>query len=209
LVAERGFDPAPLYSPPFTGKDDVPMIGTLILIACGLLALWGVLIFNGLVRDRNRVRSGWSDIDVQLTRRHDLIPRLVEAVKAYAAYEKATLTAVTELRARSEQAERPGDKARYEQEIEKGLHRLVALAEAYPDLKADENFRDLQEQLVEVEDHLQYARRFYNGAVRIYNTRIESFPDLLVARPFRFSPAEFFQPDSDAVRKAPRLEMGA
>lgn len=183
------------------------MIGTFVLIACGLIALWGVLIFNGLVRDRNRVKSAWSDIDVQLTRRHDLIPRLVEAVKAYASFEKATLTAVTELRARSEQAERLGDKARYEEEIETGLHRLVALAEDYPDLKANENFQDLQEQLVEVEDHLQYARRFYNGAVRIYNTRIESLPDMLIARPFGFSPAEFFQPDNDEVRDVPRVEM--
>lgn len=185
------------------------MIGTILLATVLLLALWGVLIFNGLVRDRNRVRSAWSDIDVQLTRRHDLIPRLVEAVKAYAAYEKATLTAVTEMRARSEKAERLGDKARFEEEIGKGLHRLVALAEDYPDLKADENFRDLQNQLVEVEDHLQYARRFYNGAVRIYNTRIESVPDMVVARPFRFVPAEFFQPDDDAVRTAPRVEMGS
>lgn len=183
------------------------MTGTILLIAAALAGLWGVLIFNGLVRDRNRVRSAWSDIDVQLTRRHDLVPRLVEAVRAYASYEKATLTAVTEMRARSEQAERLGDKARYEEEIEKGLHRLVALAEAYPDLKADENFRELQEQLVEVEDHLQYARRFYNGAVRIYNTRIETFPDLLVAQPFRFVQAEFFQPDGDEVRAAPRVEM--
>ncbi len=184
------------------------MMGTIFLIALGSLAVWGVLIFNGLVRDRNRVRSAWSDIDVQLTRRHDLVPRLVEAVTAYASYEKATLTAVTELRARSERAERLGDKARYEEEIEKSLHRLVALAEDYPDLKADENFRDLQTQLVEVEDHLQYARRFYNGAVRIYNTRIETFPDMLVAGPFRFSPAEFFQPDSNEVRAAPRVAIG-
>ena len=184
------------------------MTGTVLLLASALLAGWGILIFNGLVRDRNRVRSAWSDIDVQLTRRHDLVPRLVEAVKAYASYEKATLTAVTELRTQSQQAERLGDKARYEDEIETGLHRLIALAEDYPDLKADENFRDLQTQLVEVEDHLQYARRFYNGAVRIYNTRVETFPDRFVAAPFRFVQAEFFQPDSDHVRSAPRIEMG-
>lgn len=183
------------------------MIDTIVLLTIGLLIVWGILIFNGLVRDRNRVRSAWSDIDVQLTRRHDLVPRLVEAVKAYASYEKATLTAVTELRARSAQAERLGDKARFEDEMEAGLHRLIALAEDYPDLKADENFRDLQAQLVDVEDHLQYARRFYNGAVRIYNTRIETFPDRFVAGPFRFTIAEFFRPDSDQVREAPRVEM--
>ena len=183
------------------------MTGTILLIALGVLALWAILIFNRLVHDRNQVRSAWSDIDVQLTRRHDLVPRLVEAVRAYAAYEKATLTAVTELRARSERSPRLGDKARYEDELEAGLHRLVALAEDYPDLKADRNFLELQNELVAVEDHLQYARRFYNGSVRIYNTRIESFPEMIVARPLRFMGAEFFEPDAAEVRGAPQVEM--
>lgn len=183
------------------------MIGTLLLIAVGGLAVWAVLIFNRLVRDRNRVRSAWSDIDVQLTRRHDLVPRLVEAVRAYANYERATLTAVTELRAMSQRARTLGDKARCEDEMEAGLHRLIALAEDYPDLKADENFLQLQNELVAVEDHLQYARRFYNGSVRIYNTRIESVPDMLIARPFRFSPAEFFEPDGAEIRQAPGVNF--
>ncbi|KPK60389.1 MAG: hypothetical protein AMJ59_06660 [Gammaproteobacteria bacterium SG8_31] len=183
------------------------MIGTILLIALGLIALWVILIFNRLVRDRNQVRSAWSDIDVQLTRRHDLVPRLVEAVKAYGAYEKATLTAVTELRSRSEQANRLRDKARYEDEMEAGLHRLIALAEDYPDLKADTNFLELQRELVAVEDHLQYARRFYNGAVRIYNTRIETFPDMFVARPFGFTGAEFFEPEGAEARVPPRVRM--
>jgi LemA protein len=178
----------------------------LIVLPAGLV-LWGVLIFNRLVRDRNQVRSAWSDIDVQLTRRHDLVPQLVEAVRAYADYERATLSAVTELRTRAEAAGSLRDKARLEDEMEAGLHRLIALAEAYPELKADGNFLQLQRDLVETEDHLQYARRFYNGAVRIYNTRIESFPEMLVAKPFAFSPAEFFAVDDAEVRAAPRVGL--
>lgn len=183
------------------------MVATIVLVALGILLVWGIVIFNRLVRDRNQVRSAWSDIDVQLIRRHDLVPRLVEAVKAYAAYERATLTAVTELRARSEQVSKLSDKARIEDEMEAGLHRLIALAEAYPDLKADANFLDLQHELAAVEDHLQYARRFYNGSVRIFNTRIETFPDLLVARPCGFRVAEFFEAGGEESRQAPRVEL--
>lgn len=179
-----------------------------ILVVAALLAGWAVVMFNRLVRDRNQVRAAWSDIDVQLTRRHDLVPRLVDAVRAYADYERATLTAVTELRARAEAAGRLRDKARLEDEMQAGLHRLIALAESYPELKADGNFLQLQRDLVETEDHLQYARRFYNGAVRVYNTRIETFPDMLVAKPFAFSPAEFFAVDDAEARAAPRVELG-
>lgn len=184
------------------------MIEVLSLVVLAGLLVWVVLIFNRLVRHRNQVRAAWSDIDVQLTRRHDLVPRLVDAVRAYADYERATLSAVTELRARAEKTERLRDKARLEDEMQLGLHRLIALAEAYPDLKADGNFLQLQRDLVDTEDQLQYARRFYNGAVRILNTRIETFPDLLVAKPFNFRPAEFFAVDDAEVRAAPRLELG-
>ncbi len=180
------------------------LIVTVVLIA---LAVWAIAIFNRLVRERNRVAASWSDIDVQLTRRHDLIPRLVEAVKAYSDYEKATLLAVTELRGRSEGARKLAEKAELEDQIEAGMHRLIALAESYPDLKASENFLALQNDLTEVEDHLQYARRFYNGAVRIYNTRLETFPDMLIAGPFGFRQAEFFEAEGTAVRAAPRVEM--
>jgi LemA protein len=183
------------------------MTSIVLLLLLAALAVWGVWIFNLLVKDRNQVRSAWSDIDVQLTRRHDLVPQLVEAVKAYAAYERATLEAVTELRTRSEQAGRLEDRARLEDELQAGIERLIAVAEAYPELKADANFLELQRQLTEVEDHLQYARRFYNGAVRIYNTRIETFPHMFVARPFGFSPAEFFAVSAGEVRAAPQLEM--
>lgn len=182
------------------------MIETLLLVLLFGLLIGGIIIFNRLVRNRNRVKAAWSDIDVQLQRRHDLIPRLVEAVKAYAGYEKATLTAVTELRTQSEQASHLAEKARIEQKIETGLHRLIAVAEAYPDLKANQNFLDLQNELTEVEDHLQYARRYYNGSVRTYNTRIESFPDLLLARPLGFEQREFFDA-GDEVQNAPKVGL--
>ena len=172
------------------------MITTLVVIA--LVAGAAVWIYNRLVADRNQVKNAWSDIDVQLARRHDLVPQLVSAVKGYADYEQATMMAVTELRARSEISERLADKAALEDAMEVGLHRLIAVQEDYPDLKADENFRALQSSLTEVEDHLQYARRFYNGSVRILNTRIESFPHLLLARPLGFQPAEFFEADDQA-----------
>jgi LemA protein len=175
------------------------VLGISILLA----AVW---IYNRLVRDRNQVRNAWSDIDVQLKRRHDLVPQLVAAVKAYADYEKATLTAVTELRARSQVLEHLPEKAAVEDAIEAGLHRLVAVAEDYPDLKADANFRQLQQSLLEVEEHLQYSRRFYNGAVRILNTRIESFPHLLLANALGFRPAEFFLAAADE-REAPAVVL--
>jgi LemA protein len=168
------------------------------LISVGLLAGLAVWIYNVLVRDRNQVRNAWSDIDVQLARRHDLVPQLVAAVKGYADYEQATMIAVTELRARSETSGRLPERAALEDAMEAGLHRLLAVQEAYPDLKADENFRSLQAGLTEVEDHLQYARRFYNGSVRIFNTRIETFPHLLLARPLGFRQAEFFEADEAA-----------
>lgn len=174
------------------------MLTALVIILLGL-AVWAVMIFNRLVRDRNHTRAGWSDIDVQLQRRHDLIPRLVDAVRAYAEYERATITAVTELRRRSEQTTHPAQKARIEAELRTGVDRLIAVAEDYPDLKANQNFLDLQDELVDTEDKLQYARRFYNGAVRAFNTRLQSFPDLIVARLLAFKDAEFFDADDDSA----------
>lgn len=182
------------------------MTGLIILVVSALVGLT-VWIYNRLVKDRNRVRAAWSDIDVQLSRRHDLVPQLVTAVKAYADYEKATITAITELRARSQSASRLSEKAALEDEIEGGLHRLIVLAEDYPDLKADENFRKLQDELTDVEDHLQFARRYYNGSVRILNTRIASFPHLLVSRPLNFHEAEFFEAAGTQVRGVPKIEL--
>ena len=180
---------------------------TVVVVILCVIAIWGVVIYNQLVRARNRVLAGWSDVDVQLQRRHDLVPQLVEAVRGYANHERATFATVTELRAQSEAASGPGRKAQLEAAMEKGLQKLIALAEAYPDLKANRNFLALKSELTEVEDHLQYARRFYNGAVRLLNTRIESFPDLLVARPFRFEIAEFFDADQ-AAATVPQVDLG-
>ena len=181
-------------------------MGKFLFIVIIALTLWGVLLYNRLVRDKNRVLAGWSDIDVQLKRRYDLIPKLVDAVKQYAAYENATLSAVTELRTRSEQAASVGDRARLETALGGGLQRLVAVAERYPELKASASFLALQTDLSDVENHIQYARRYYNGAVRNLNTRIDSFPDLFIARLFRFRPREYFELDTAAEKQPPALE---
>jgi len=166
-----------------------------ILLALALLALgaWGISVFNRLVRLRNQVRTAWADVDVQLMRRHDLVPSLVTAVQAYAGHEQATLQAVTELRAQALAAKAPGRLGEIESELEQGIGRLLALQEAYPDLKANQNFAQLQRDLVEVEEQLQYARRFYNGAVRDLNDGVQRFPDVLVARVAGVHDAEFFQ----------------
>lgn len=175
-----------------------------ILLAIGL---WAVFAFNRLVRLRNQVRTAWADVDVQLIRRHDLVPSLVTAVQAYAGHEQAVLSAVTELRAQAIQAQAPGTLGTIESALQEGIGRLLALREAYPDLKANENFAQLQQDLVEVEEQLQYARRFYNGAVRDLNDGVQRVPDLLVARTFGFRDAEFFQAD-DAGRAAVKVELG-
>lgn len=169
----------------------------LLLLALALFA-WAGFSFNRLVRLRNQVRSAWADIDVQLKRRHDLVPQLVTAVKAYAGHERATLESVTELRTRAVEVEGPQRLGQVESELEQALSRLFALREAYPDLKASDNFMELQRELVDVEDHLQFARRFYNGSVRDLNTTIQRVPDLVVARAFGFEEAEFFQAGDDA-----------
>lgn len=174
---------------------------TTTVIALLLLAL-GVWIYNQLVTGRNRVLAAWSDIDVQLKLRHDLVPQLATAVKAYADYEKATLTAVTELRTRSEASTQLPEIAALEARIEQMMHKLIVVAEAYPELKADQNFRQLQTELIAVEDQLQYARRYYNGAVRIFNTYLQSFPQRLLAGSFGFKPADYFEVSNGTERQA-------
>lgn len=175
-------------------------LGLLLLLLAG-----SIVLYNRLVRDKNRVLAAWSDIAVQLKRRHDLIPKLVDAVQQYAAYEQATLTSVTELRSRSEDAVSTAIKGELETALAAGIQRLLAVAEAYPQLQADQNFLALQRDISAVEDHIQYARRYYNGAVRHLNTRIESFPDLLLARLFRFRPAEYFALDDEVIRLPPEM----
>ena len=180
----------------------------LSLFVVGAVLVFGVILYNRLVNSRNRVSTAWSDVDVQLQRRHDLIPRLVTAVDQYAGYERATLEAVSELRnvARgSSDIEQLGD---VEAEIEQGLHRLIALSEDYPDLKANENFLQLQQELVETENILQFARRYYNGSVRDYNILRESVPSNIVAGWFRFESRPFFQKSSDEVAAVPLVNLG-
>jgi len=179
-----------------------------VVAALVLLGVTGVVIYNRLVRSRNRVVTSWSDIDVQLQRRHDLIPRLVTAVDQYAKYERATLEAVTELRTEAMQQADVRSRGRAEEKLSAGIERLIALAENYPDLKANENFLSLQNELVETENYLQFARRYYNGSVRDYNTMTESVPSNIVAGIFNFTPKDFFQKSSDEAGNVPLAEFG-
>jgi LemA protein len=166
---------------------------TIALLIVAVVAVWLVFSYNRLVRLRNQVRTAWADIDVQLTRRHDLVPQLVSAVRGYASHEQAVLQAVTELRAQAMSVQGPARLGEVETALEQALSRVLALKEAYPDLKASENFAQLQRELVKVEETLQYARRFYNGAVRDLNDGVQRFPDVLIARSLGFSSAEFYQ----------------
>jgi LemA protein len=166
----------------------------------GALAVYAIAIYNRLVRQRNLVREGWSGIDVQLKRRTELVPNLVDTVKAYASHERGLFEEVTARRASSIAAHAVAEQATAERALQGALGRLLAVAEAYPELKANENFLALQEQLAEIEDQLQMARRYYNGTVRDLNIGIQSFPDTLVARPFGFSEEPYFDlDDGDAA----------
>ena len=180
---------------------------TLVVVILAALLIWAAVAFNLLIRDRNRVAQAWSDVDVQLLRRHDLIPRLVEMVKGYAGYERAVLSNIAELRGQSASAS-PAARGEAEKTVASGVTKLVALAEAYPDLKASDNFRDLHNKLVDTENQIQYARRYYNGAVNLLNNRIQRFPDLLIANTFGFKLAEFFDLEDPAAAKAPGVALG-
>lgn len=182
---------------------------TLLILLVALLFVAGVALYNRLIRSRNRVDTAWSDIDVQLQRRHDLIPRLVIAVDQYAKYERATLEAVTELRAEAMQIVDVRARGKMEEKLSAGIERIIALAENYPDLKANENFLSLQNELVETENYLQFARRYYNASVRDYNTMTETVPSNLIAGWFKFEPREFFQKTSDDAATVPLVELGS
>lgn len=184
-------------------------MGTIAVIILLLIVVAGIAIYNRLVRSRNRVATSWSDIDVQLQRRHDLIPRLVSAVDQYADYEKATLEAVTVLRAEAIQTAGIDARGKLEEKISTGLGRIIALAEDYPDLKANENFLNLQNELVETEDYLQFARRYYNGSVRDYNTLTETVPSNFIAGFFRFEQREYFQKSSDDAANVPLVDLAS
>jgi LemA protein len=179
---------------------------TLSLVMLGALLLWIVVAFNLLIRDRNRVKQGWADVDVQLLRRSDLIPRLTDVVKGYAGYENALLSSLAALRTQGATETHPGARGEVEKSLGSGVQKLVALVEAYPDLKASQNFLDLQKQLADTENQIQYARRYYNGAVNAFNNRLQRFPDLIVANSFGFRAAEFFQAEPGQVA-APGVKL--
>ena len=179
---------------------------TIVALIFTIIAIWLVLSYNRLVRLRNQVRTAWADIDVQLTRRHDLVPQLVSAVSGYASHEKAVLQAVTDLRSQALSLQSPTKLGEVETALEQAVSRVLALKEAYPDLKASENFAQLQRDLVKVEETLQYARRFYNGAVRDYNDGVQRIPDVVIARSFGFSSAEFYQA-RDEERPAVQVQL--
>jgi LemA protein len=182
------------------------MAWALLMIPLAVL-VWAALAFNLLVRDRNRVAQGWSDVDVQLKRRHELVPRLVEVVKGYAGYERALLSSLAELRTRGLAEIRPAVRATVETNVGQGVQKLVALVESNPDLKASGNFLDLQRQLADTENQIQLARRYYNGAVNLFNNRIQRFPDLLIANAFGFREAELFELDDPREAGAPAVAL--
>ncbi len=179
--------------------------GWILAAIAAVAVVYLIVIFNRLVRQRNVVREGWSGIDVQLKRRTDLVPNLVETVKAYASHERALFEEIASRRAASMAASDVGGQANAARALSGSLGKLMAVAEAYPALKANENFLKLQSQLAEIEDHIQMARRYYNGAVRNLNIGIQSFPDVIVARLLQFREAPFFELESRAEAAAPQI----
>lgn len=172
-----------------------------------LIAIWAVLIFNRLVRLGNEAKRGWSNIDVQLKRRADLIPNLVEAVKGYAAHERTVFEEVTAARTAMQQATGPAQAGEANKQASTALGHLFAVSEAYPQLRASENFQKLQDELTDTEDKIAAARRYYNQTVYQYNSRLQSFPDLIVARLGAFHEREFFELEQPADAQLPSVEF--
>lgn len=203
--------PARLSFRPWTllVQDATPMppliIALVVLSPVILLVVWGAWTYNRLVRARNQSKEAWSGIDVQLKRRHDLVPVLVESVKAYQSHEKDLLEAVVQHRAAAQNAKEPNDASQAEQALAQDLGRVVALVESYPELKADQNFLDLMGQLVDIEDHIQFARRYYNGSVRDLNNAVQQFPTNLLAGFYGFQEIPFFELESVKERLPPQL----
>ena len=185
------------------------MIVALVIVGLVvLLLLWGVAIYNGLVRLRALVKEGFSGITVQLRRRADLVPNLVSTVEGYATHEREVLTQVTAHRGDAVQAGTVAGTAQADAAFTGMLGRLMAVAEAYPQLKADANFRQLQDELAEIEETLQSARRYYNATVRDLNTKIQSFPNVLFARPMGFTEEEFYTDTDASIQTAPVVKFG-
>jgi LemA protein len=181
---------------------------TLALVVLLALAVLVALTYNALARLRLLASNAWADIDVQLKRRHDLIPPLVAAVKGHAGYEKGTLESVVEARNRAASAGSPAAAGEAEGELSRSVRQIFALAEAYPDLKAGESFLSLQRTLTEIEDHVQNARRYYNAVVRDFNTKIAQFPSNLVAGALGFRPREFFGLSDSSEQAPPAVDLG-
>ena len=175
----------------------------------GAIALYAILLYNKLVKNRQMVGEGWSGIDVQLKRRSNLIPNLLAAVKGYMSHEKDLLEDITKMRANADVAQNANPEARAKAEgaLSGGLIKLFAVMENYPELKANENVMDFQNSLEEIEDQIQMSRRYYNGAVRNLNVSVESFPSNLIANQFQFTKAEFFEIDSEHSRKLPKVSF--
>ena len=178
-----------------------------LLLFIGIIIAIFVGIYNSLVKLRNMSEQSWSDIDVQLKRRYDLVPNLVETVKGYASHEKDTFEKVVQARNAAMQASSPGDKAQAENILQSTLRSLFALAESYPELKANQNFVELQKELSNIEEQIQLSRRYYNAVVRDLNTKIESVPSNIVANMFAFSKKEYFEPDSTEESKTPQVKF--
>jgi LemA protein len=172
-----------------------------------LIALWLVVVYNGLIKLRNQTDEAWSDIDVQLKRRYDLIPNLIETVKGYAGHEKEVFQKVTEARTQAMQAQGAKKHAEAENMLSGALKTLFAVAEAYPELKANENFAKLQDELSDTENKVQASRRFYNGNVRDFNTKLQVFPTNLIGNTLGFKPYEFFEIENAEERKTPEVKF--
>ena len=182
-------------------------MGWIVLGIAVLAALWAVSVYNGLVRRKNMVAEAWSGIDVQLKRRSDLIPNLVETVKGYASHERSTFDELAKLRSQAGTQD-IAQRAQTEAAITAAIGRIMAVAENYPELKASANFQSLQTDLAGIEDQIQLARRYYNGTVRDYNVTIQQFPSNVVANMGGFTPAQFFQLENAADREAPKVSFG-
>lgn len=180
---------------------------TILIIIVVALLFFVIISYNLIIRDKNLIKEAWSGIDVQLKRRHNLIPNLVSTVQGYSTHEKNLLESITQKRSAAVKYESIKDKAPAESDLSGMLKNLFIAVENYPNLKASENFRNLQNQLVEIEDQLQYARRYYNGAVRNYNTRVESFPSNMIASIFNFKQENFFEITLATERATPELNL--
>lgn len=184
------------------------IIGIVIAAVAVLLLLFLVSMYNGLVRKRNRAENAWAQVDVQLKRRHDLVPNLVESVKGYAAHERGTFDEVTQARTAAQRAQGPQAQAQAENVLTQALGKLFAVAEAYPQLRATENFQQLQAQLTELESNIAVSRQVYNDTVLTYDNALETVPTSVIAGMFNFRPREYFQAE-DAAREVPQVSFAA